>query len=330
MIPQVEDVFELARYHLGDTEVPGGQWAQNNYLQPFFGASYQSVFRWLQRNHAQLLRRSSYFNLPANTSYLKPADAGIANLGQPEDIFDRKVGATLSATVATLNVGVPGQTISSVDLTCTAHGLSAGAQVLTFGFAGLASASTDITDDVNDLWTISVPDANTIRLNGCAAFGNTGATGIVSTGGEQWPACPLTRRYDLTPEFQNSVSSGQLSLWCWHLGVLRFVPASEVRQIKIIYDLSGTAPTSGSIGLNDSLEALAMLTAARAAKPKFGNNADVQDMFVKAVGNPEGDTSRVTGGFLAELAQIETQGLTKVPIIMQPFRRKRNSGLGRW
>ena len=330
MIPDVEDVYVLARMHLGDTQIPGGQWALNNYLQPFFNSSYQTLFRWLQRNHAQLTRRTSYFNLPINTSYLKPSDAGINNLGQPEDIFQRKAGTSYDGTIAAINEGIPGQTVSSIDITISStSGLSSGQQVLTFGFFGDASAGTDISDDVNDLWTITVVDGTTIRLNGCAAFGNTGATGIVAIGAENWPNTPVKKLLDFgEDEFANQVQSGQIQYWYWNLGVMRFTPCDQIRQLKIIYDLSGTAPTSGTIGMNDSLDALAAMTAALAARSKFGDNATCQELFMRAVGNPTGDTSAITGGYFAELAQIETQNLQKVRVVMQRYRQKRNTGWG--
>jgi hypothetical protein len=318
--------------HLGDTEVPGGQWAQDNYLQPFVSSSYQSLYRWLQRNHAQLVRRTSYFNLPVNTSYLTPTDAGIANLGQPENIFQRKAGTTWTGTVAAINAGTPGQSVSTVDITISdTSALSSGQQVLAFGFVGSATATpaTNISDDINDLWTITLVDGTTIRLNGCSAFGEVGATGIISTGAEQWPNAPISRLYDFSgSEFQNNVQSGQIQFWYWNLGVMRFTPCSEIRQLKIVYDLSGTAPTSGTIGINDSLDALAAMTAALAARSKFGDSATCQELFMRAVGNPTGDTSAITGGYFAELAQIETQNLQKVRVVMPPFRNKRNAGWG--
>lgn len=332
MIPDVEDVYELARFHLGDNEVPGGQWATDNFLQPFFGDSFRSLYRYLQRNHAQRLRRANYFNLPINTSYLKPADAGIINMGQPEDIFQRKVGTSWTGTIAGVDPGTTGQSISTVDITISSTAsLNSGDQVLTMGFAGDVNAGTDITEDVNDLWTITVVNATTIRLNGCSpGTSNNGATGIVSTGGEQWPPDPIPRLLDFRDDFQNSVQSGEIRAWYFNGGIMRFTPASTIRQLKIVYDLSGSAPQSGSCGINDSLDALATFAAGKAARSKFGDAQAAQELLVQAVGNPAGDTTNVTGGYFYELAQIETQHLQKVRVILPPFRQKRNTGWGIW
>jgi len=323
VIPQVIDVFELARVHLGDTAVPGGQIAQATLLQRYWPNAWNSLYRYLDRNNNKRLRRTQYYNVPANTSNLLPADIGISNMGRPESIYDRTISATLTATVLTVNaaaLGVP----SFVDLTSAAHGLRAGQQVLAFGF-GLTPAT--ISDDINSDWYIGVPDANTIRLNGCAAtdLGSAvGSTGIITTGSGTFPNTPIKQLFDIE-SFPLNAAGQSLTQWKWENGVIKIVPSTTARQIKIVYMLSGNAPLDGSTGIDDCADALSLFLAATIAAAKgFANKA--QSLFMRALGNPSGDTTNIEGGAFYELAQLGAQELNRTQIVVPRYRQRRNVG----
>lgn len=307
--------------HLGDTAVPGGSLFTDSFLSKYWGNGYRALYRWLDRNANKTLRKSSYYNLPANTSYATPAGIGIANMGKPQDIFDRPIRSSATATIAALNT-LTASAPPSVDLTWTAHGLNAGQEVITFGF-------TTMTDQINGSYNIGVPDANTIRLLGCDATAITGqtpvgSTGIASTGQTPFPNQPLSNLYDIQV-WPIATQAGQLSAWKWESGAFRFLPANQDRQIRITYMLSGTPPVDGTVPIDDSLDALAFYVAGAAAAAK-GLTIKAGSLFMRAVGNETGDTTMIEGGAFYELAQIGLQQLTQQRIILPRYRSKRNTG----
>jgi hypothetical protein len=323
LIPQVADVFELARVHLGDTSVPGGQIGKDSLFMRYWPNAWNSLYRYLDRNNNKRLRRTKFYNVPASTSYLMPADMGILDMGRPESIYDRTIQSTFAATVLSLNVATSGVP-SFADLTIPAHGLAAGQQVVAFGFGRDPST---ISDDINADWYLSIPDSNTIRLNGCPATdlgSGVGATGIISTGSEPFPTAPMEQVYDFGA--LPLTSAGQrLTQWKWENGTVRFLPSTTARQIKIIYMLSGNPPQFGSVGLDDSGDALSLFLAAAVAAAKGFSNKS-QSLFMRALGNPSGDTTNVMGGAFYELAQLGAQEINRTRVVVGRYRPRRNVG----
>jgi hypothetical protein len=256
-----------------------------------------------------------------------PADIGIANMGKPEAIWDRTIQSTFTATVLTVNAATA-SVPSFTDLTITAHGLAAGQQVVAFGFGRTAST---ISDDINADWYIGVPDANTIRLNGCPAVNLTGAigsTGIISTGSETFPSKPANQVYQFdTIALQLNAAGQRITDWCWENGTIRITPCTSARQIKISYMLSGNPPlvTTLSVGLDDAGDALSLYLAGALAAAK-ASRGKAESLFMRAVGNPSGDTTNVLGGAFYELAQLGAQELNRTQIVIPRYRPRRNVG----
>lgn len=246
---------------------------------------------------------------------------GIASFGSPEDLFDRGIGVSSAVTIAAINPTNPATDSGpSIDLTWTAHGLQPGQQIVVFGFNdGM------ISDDINDLWFITIPNANTVRLMGCEATGSPGATAQASTGSGDWGTHPLARLYDFSGQWPNNANNGQLSSYYWNGDVFRLNPANVARQLKVVYDLSGTAPVVGSCGIDDSLDALATMTAALAVAAKgFQNKAAA--LFMRALGNSAGDTTNIRGGHYYELVQLAIRETQKVRVVQPRYRNRRNVG----
>ena len=333
MIPQVEDVYNLTRYHCGDTAVPGGQTFQDSFLVQLWPSAFSGLYRWLDRNANKLIRRTFYYNVPANTQYLLPSSIGIGSIGKPVEMYERPVGIALTGTIAAINAASPGSP-PSVDITTSSpHGLITGAQVVTFNFGWDTATQTDdqgattVTDDINAQWYITVLGASSLRLNGCAAqdLGNAvGSTGIVSTSPQTFGNYPIYQLYDYSGE-SIATQNSQLTSWKWENGAFWFVPANQARQVKIIIMLSGAPPMSGSVGIDDSLDALALFLGAAACQAK-GFRAKSQDLSMRAVGNPSLDTTNVKGGVFYELAQLGLQEINETTTLMPRFRGKRNVG----
>lgn len=333
MIPQVIDIYQQSRFHLGDTQVPGGQLFNDNYLRPHFSAAYMALYRWLSRNGAKGLRKDYYFNLKANTSQATPLDLGIANNGKPQEIYERTIGSTFLGSIAAINASSAG-TLPSIQITINGHNFVNGSVIVTFGFS-----TADITDDINSEFTVTIVDANNILLNGCSAkevTGGTavGTTGYVSAGSEPFGDIPLQQAYDIGALPLNS-SLGQLTVWMWQNGYFRFVPATIDRQIKINVALSSAPPNAGSVGIDDSLDALALFTAASAGASKRPA-AMCQALWMRAIGNTSGDTMKIMGGQFYELAQSAILAINNSRVQQPRFRSKRNTGpnngfgYGRW
>lgn len=327
MIPLVSDVFALARVHIGDTAVSGGQVATDTMLLRYWPNAWNSLYRWLDRNNNKRLKRTQFYNVPANTSYLMPADIGIKNMGKPEAIWDRTIQSTFTATVLTVNAATS-SVPSFTDLTITAHGLVAGQQVVAFGFGRTVST---ISDDINADWYINVPDANTIRLNGCPAVSlgsAVGQTGIVSTGAETFPAIPIQQLYEFdSPALQLNAAGQRITNWLWENGTIRVTPCTSARQIKVSYMLSGNPPllTTTSVGLDDAGDALSLFLAATFAAAK-GYAGKAESLFMRAVGNVSGDTTNIEGGAFYELAQLGAQEINRTRIVIPRYRPRRNVG----
>ena len=334
MIPQVIDIFNLARGHLGDTATPGGQLFKDNLLNAYWPNAWGALYRYLERNSNKNLRVTKFFNVPANTSYITPAGMGLNNMGKPEHIWDRLPAQTFAATIAAVNpvsLGTP----PSVDLTIPSHGLTAGAQVVTFGF-GNADWGDDpvlvppatVSDDINGQWYIGVPNSNTVRLLGCAAqdYGSAvGSTGIVSTGSGTFGNQPLGQWFDIT-DFPLSAQNACLTTWKWENGAFIFNPSNVIRQIKITFMLSATPPVTGSVGIDDCGDALALYLGGLAAAAKVGFANKSAGLFTLAVGNPAGDEANVRGGAFYSLVQIGIQALNETRTVQPRFRNKRNVG----
>jgi len=328
MIPTGSMIAETARLvYLGDTEVPGGQIFTDSILQPSINSAFRTLMDNLRRSDDRTPRRMGFYNLPAYTTSLTPADMGIANMGGPKELWHRSVGSTYSATVAAFN-DKTNTTPRSVDLTISGgtSSFSAGAQVVTFNF------DSSVTQDINDMWHIQVVDANTIRLLGCAAQDadgdGVGTTGVVSTSPEDYSPQPNAT---LRLEIQDNIggASTTISEWAWKDGRFRFPPCTSARQLKILYMISGDPPLNlgDPYGIDNSLDFLASYAAGLAANMK-GYKGMAGDIFRLAVGREDGDPKDGDAGFLGQYMRPQVKQQQNVRVVMPPFRYKRNTGYG--
>lgn len=325
MFPQVSDVYNLARKHLGDTQVPGGAVFTDSYLPDYFGEAYRALVRVLERNSCKNLRNYGFFNVPAYVNAVTPAGMGMQNMGVPIEIYPRKINSTFTATITAIGAASSG-VLPYVELTTATHNLTSGDEVVTFGFD-----PTIITPEIMGEWNVTVMSATVVRLVGCAAVGVNGqdpvvavATGILSTGTTSFGSEPIRGDYDFG-NVEKSVQSTDIKAWMWQAGYFRFLPANQPNQLKIVFKQSGTAPSFGYIYIDDCLDALALFTAASAFSPKAKGQTQA-NLFMRAVGNSAGDTTQAVGGAFAELVQLGVQELDySIPVRQPPFRTKRTT-----
>ncbi len=317
MIPTGQNVFDLVRSIVGDTEVAGGQWMKNQFIQ---GANNtgpaQSAYNWLfermRTYNDRRSRRTSFALVNPNINYISPKTIGISNMGNPIDIWER--GTVLSYAITGAVITPPSTGVDPFIRLAVAHAgaLKSGQTVEVYLVQG-------ISDDINDYWTISVPDNNHIDILGSTAQGvYTGATGLVLSSTEAWPNLPMHRSYDLFQEGtanQLSIPGISFANWQWQTSVIRVPPCSAAREIKLNYNLSGTIPAdpNASLGIDDSLNVLAYKMAAIA-----GGSKTTQARRVEWDGLAE--------RLLKEFLQPVTKDLQRERLVAPRYRPRRNTG----
>ncbi len=298
MIPTVANVYTAARGVLGDTQVSAGTVFVDSILQPHYQAAYAELYRALNNVQSLLLQREAYWNMPPNTGYLNPATAGISNLGQPVLVEERG-----SVTTWAISAITPSPSTAIATVTSAVNTLSTGSQPVVFGVGG-------ITDDINDIWTVTVLSPTQFTLNGCTAFGTyTASTGSVSVGTENFAECKPRGRIQNIPNTPGQV----FGVYAWEFGRFRFPPCSVLRQLRITYKLSGSAPTitTASVGIDDCETFLAYRTAALAGRSK-GMAQRAQAYTITAVG-PQWESEGLAGGLLGQMLDGAVRDLQRLP-----------------
>lgn len=310
MIPSLGNVKSAVRSVLNDLDMAGGQIATDANQQAFFAAAYRELYRVLELVENPKTVRSAYFNVPPLTSYAIPAGMGINNLGEPDRLSERAIQLTGNVTGAAVIASPP-----AVQLTIPAHPFSSGQTVQVYGIVGLS-------DDVNDDFTITVIDANTISLNGAQPTGAWASGGVVTYSGEDW--VDLDDADAIIFNYPN-VPGAALLQYVWLNDHFRWLPSTTTRQLRIYYLISGNPPTDNavSIGIDDSLDYLSYRTAGLLARAKgFTMAAEACDSL--AVG-PSGQADG-TGGFLGQMTSLGIRRMQSVRVIPRRWRIKRNQG----
>ena len=321
MIPIYTDVTAAFRTHLGDTEVAAGQvWTDaSGKCDVYLQQAYSELYKGMEGAGVQNIIRTLYGNLPAYTSYINPATFGASNFSEPaaHPLFERDVAGTVSITGAVPNTATPGAPF--VRITAASHGFQTGNMVLTFGILGL-------TSDVNDQWSVNRVDANTFDLLGCTATGTyTATTGKATSSTQDWAELLPSSQIENFPQSP----SASLSQYAWVDRAFRVYPASTIRQIKMVFYLSASAPTNAtptaSLGFDDCLGFLAYRGAALATLDRAGATGKYRELNTIALG-PTG-IHQDWGGLYGLLMRSKARSAARNPVIIGSFRdSRRNAG----
>lgn len=329
MIPTGQNICDLTRSILGDTQISGGQIFTNAFLYgaahgaspPFTGtggpmqSAYNKLFERLRTRNDRRSRRTSFAYIPANTSFVNPLTVGITNCGNPIDLWERSLSTPPFYDITAIALTPASQGVAPYALLTVAHGgtLVTGQTIEVQGVLG-------VSDDINNYWTLTVPDSSHVQLNGCTAIGTyTATTGIVIVGAESWPQLPMSRVWN---QFNiNQLPIGPASQtcfrnWTWETSALRLPPLSTSRELMIDYNLSGQVPLDPSLSLaiDDCLNCLAYRVAAIAGRSK-GRPQDACDGYLA-----ESDK------FFDEFLQPVIKDLQRERLIVPRYRGKRNTG----
>ena len=303
----VQQVLDDVRSHLADNAISGGEIYTNTVLLPFFQMAYREMFRVMQTIQLPRVQTTAYYNLPAQTGYLDPSTAGISDMGEPWEMGERQVTSALSVSAISITSSVP-------TLTTAAHGLTDGDRIVVYKAGGVTG--------VNGLWAVNVTSSTQFELNGAVAVGTYTSGGVASTSDEDFQDIRFVDEIDDT----EGDLPDRLRIVAWVGDVFRFVPCSQIRQLRIRYISSGNAPTlvTDSVGLDDAKDYLAVRTAGLACASK-GAPSRASELNTMALG-PKQVEADASGGLLRQLMLAGVlQMQSQRPIRMPPFRQVRSN-----
>lgn len=320
MIPTYANVTAAMRVHLGDTEVAAGQvWTDaSGKCDPYLQQAFSELYNGMEMAGVKNTVRTLYGNLPAYTSYLKPSTFGAANFADPVErpLLERDSAGSVAITNAVANTATPGAPF--VRITAAGHGLTTGQMALIFGIVGL-------TEDVNDQWSVSVVDANTLDLLGCTATGTYVSGGFVSSSTQDWSEVLSVNFIEQFPQ----TPGGSLGYYCWINNAFRVPPATAIRQVKMIFYLSAQAPTfatpSASFGFDDCLGFIAYRASALAVMDRVGAGGKFKSLNQIALGPTELHSD--WGGLYGMLIRPKARSAARNPVVVAGYRNaRRNAG----
>jgi hypothetical protein len=298
-IPLVADIYSGVRSVLGDTKTAAGEVFVDSLLAPHFQTAYAELFRTLQAASSPLIEQDAYFDVPAFTGYLKPSTIGITSLGNIQSIFERG-----NITSWAISAVTPGAGICTVISAPTS--LITGNQAVIFGVNG-------ISVDINDVWTVTVNSTVSTQLNGCAATGTYTSGGTLSFSAEKF--LEMIPQTDI--DWSNQAPTNAFQVYAFEKGIIRVPPCNAVRQIKVVYRMSGEAPlvTTASVGIDDSLDFLKYRVAGMVG-PSKGMLQRAQIYTRLAVG-ANWETMQVPGGILSQLVMNGVRNLQRLPPLLR-------------
>lgn len=320
MIPIYTQFTQDFRTHLGDTEVAAGQvWTDvSGKCDPYLQQAYSELFKGFEGGGLKNITRTLYGNLPAYTSYIRPATLGAVNLSEPtiKPLWERDSAGSVAITGAVPNTSTPGSPY--VRITAAGHGFTTGHMVLIFGIVGLS-------DDVNDQWSVVVQSSSTFDLMGCTATGTYSSGGTATNSNQDW--CEV-RSVSEIGDFPQT-SGATLSAYAWINGAFRVAPATTIRQVKMEFYLSAKAPTkdtpTASLVFDDCLGFLAYRAAALATIDRVGATKKSQALNQIALGPTERHED--CGGLYGMLMRSKDRSAARNPVVLGSFRNpRRNAG----
>lgn len=309
--PTATNVMDLARSHLGDDAVSGGEVATNTLLLPFVAQASRELFRALANVQLPRVKTQAFYNLPANTSVLYPATASITDMDEPVKVEERDVAGSYAVSACSITSYVP-------TLTVATHPLTTGDWAVVWGLVGVTGAS--------GAFVVTCADTTHVTLNGAYATGTYSSGGTVSySTGEFNPVEWVDSIHQAEGDLNTTLDEV-----AWVGGAFRFRGCPTARQLRITYWSSSPTVSSASdvIGVEDSVDFLAVRTAGMFAASR-GAAALAQQLNGLAVG-PMGEAD-ASGGLLRQLfvnAVLREQA--EQPIRRLPFRGRRATRPAIW
>lgn len=300
----VLDVLNDVRSHLSDT---GADVFTNAELLPRLQMAYREFYRAMEGVQKPVIQREAFYNLPAHTSLLYPSTMGVTDMDEPLLVEER--GNLNEHTVTGCTIV---SSTASVSTAPVAHGFATGNQVVLYGLGGVTGLS--------GLFTVTVTSPTAFTVNGAIAAGTYSSGGSASTSTEQF------QQMDNFVRLQDVLITEQSSLlkWSWWDDAFHFPPANQVRQIRVVYVSSGTAPTAttDSITPDEARDYLSFRAAGLTASA-HGADQKAREMNLEALG-PTGQAD-ASGGILRQILLIGIRSMQRNQYRRPPFRGPRAS-----
>lgn len=305
----LQTVLDSARQKLNDLGVVGGETFTNSNLQIDFAEAWRRVWRATAGNGSKRVQRIAYGNLPVGQTVFTPSTYNINDLGEPVLVEERQAGA--AQTLASTSTATP------IVVTFAApHGLTGPGYGVIGGVANTYAPC--------GWWGFAVLSPTTISLSGSASDGIAGTGGVFTLNTtERWTEVVPA---DLAGQAIDGQPQAWLGSYLWINEQLQFRGALNIRQLRITYWSSGTAPTNAGLplGLDDAVDLLATITAANAAD-RSGWYPAADRLYTRAFGSAQ--DPEVGGGMLSEYENLQVKSQQRGPAIRRlPFRQVR----GRW
>jgi len=326
MVPTYGQFCDAFRFHIGDTQIPGGQvWTNaSGKLDPYLQQAYSELYKGFEGAAVANIKRTIYGIVPAYTSYINPQNFGAKNFSEPtiKPLWERPADTTIDFIDAIAAGTGPFGPITDITTT-NPHNLALGDEVMIFLCSG-------VSDNINDQWVVSlILGPNQFRINGPLV---TGTYSVSPTQGvyckafqatwSEVPSVPEILDYPQTP-------SGKIDKYAWIDGGFRVIPATVARQLKMVFYLSGNAPNKDSgegtsLGFDDSLGFLAYRAAALAAKDR-SYLSTFKTLNQQALGPTEQHAD--WGGLFGMLMRSKARSAARNPIVIGGYRdARRNAG----
>lgn len=290
-MPTIQEVFDAARGLLqgGDTSSELG--LGNAILQNFLNQAYTEMWQTMESVQVPRISREFFYLVPAYTSQVNPATAGVTDMGEPQFMYER--GGLTSVQIATTSNTTPVQVV-----TVSPHGLATNADV-TIGQVTGSQAPWG-------RWFVTVIDASTLTLNGSVADGNEGIGGALTTSQQRFQDRPVRWLH----EESDRAPQEQLCDCLWEEGIFKFRGAAEDAQIMVKYFANATLPGNATteLAVKGADAFLAVRTASIAARSRGWYEMSAQ-LKTEALG-PSGEADG-RGGLLRGFLNIQVQGLQR-------------------
>lgn len=210
-------------------------------LLPGVQSAVRDLFRVMANYGNPRIIKTEFYPLPAYTSVLSPATAGIADMGEPIMLAERGGLTTVTASAVTVN------SANIVITTSSPHGLSTGSRVTLNKLGGLTGAG--------GMYVATASGASELTINGLVASGTFTSGGTVGYSTEKFTEITLKEDILLIPADSNTIIG--TAVWQgdrWHLRA-----SSEVRELAIVYYSSATVPSAAgdTIAVDDCIDFIA-------------------------------------------------------------------------
>lgn len=299
-MPTIQEIFDNSRALLQGGNTSSALGLGNAILQNFLNQAYTEMWQTMESVQVPRISREFYFLVPAYTSQVNPATAGVTDMGEPQFMYER--GGLTSVQIAETSNTTPVQVT-----TVGAHGLSSNADV-TIGQVTGSQAPWG-------RWFVTVLDSTTLTLNGSVADGNAGIGGTLTTSEQSFRNRPVAWLH----EEEDRALGPQLFDCLWEEGIFKFRGATEDAQIMVKYFANATLPANATteLAVAGADAFLAVRTASLAARSRgwYEMSSQLKQEALGASGDPN-----EPGGLLRSFLNIQVQGLARNIYRKQPFR----------